>query len=184
MIRFCDHEPALSISTRVLRRRCGEARILRGRARTQTIPRFRARDTHGRAHHAYPSRCCATTRVKSCSSRLHSGKPSSRNRVETLSRRQTVLPIHPLGLVHSLSQRLMARYFSVLLITSGVVSAIVHPLPNLTDMSGNERMMITVACVVGGMIIWVLPWDRWPRSVHHSRSDSREIYVKIYFQRS
>jgi hypothetical protein len=33
----------------------------------------------------------------------------------------------------------MARYFAVLLVTSGIVSALVHPLPNLTDMSGGRR---------------------------------------------
>ena len=67
-------------------------------------------------------------------------------------------------MVHSLSQRLMARYFAVLLATSGIVSAIVHPLPNLTDMTVDQRAAITLTCVIGGAIIWVLPWDRWPRA--------------------
>lgn len=57
----------------------------------------------------------------------------------------------------------MARYFSVLLIMSGVVSAIVHPLPNLTDMTMGQRFAITATCLVSGSLIWVLPWDRWPR---------------------
>lgn len=58
----------------------------------------------------------------------------------------------------------MARYFAVLLATSGLVSAIVHPLPNLTDMSVDQRAAITTTCVLAGTIIWWLPWDRWPRS--------------------
>jgi diguanylate cyclase (GGDEF)-like protein len=66
-------------------------------------------------------------------------------------------------LVHSLSQRLMARFFSVLLMSSGIVSALVHPLPNLTDMSTIHRAAITTVCVVGGVVIWFAPWDRWPR---------------------
>ncbi|MDJ0870073.1 MAG: GGDEF domain-containing protein [Myxococcota bacterium] len=66
-------------------------------------------------------------------------------------------------MVHSLSQRLVARYFAVLLATSGVVSAIVHPLPNLTDMSGAQRAAITTVCLLGAVAIWVMPWDRWSR---------------------
>ena len=58
-------------------------------------------------------------------------------------------------MVHSLSQRLVARYFAILLATSGVVSALVHPLPNLTDMSGGDRSLITAVCVVGGGLIGV-----------------------------
>lgn len=58
----------------------------------------------------------------------------------------------------------MARFFAVLLITSGVVSAIVHPLPNLTDMTWGSRAAITAVCVLAGVVIWGLPWDRWPRS--------------------
>lgn len=67
-------------------------------------------------------------------------------------------------MVHSLSQRLVARYFAGLLVMSGIVSAVVHPLPNLTDMSGAERGAITLACLLGGLAIWFAPWDRWPRS--------------------
>lgn len=63
----------------------------------------------------------------------------------------------------SLSQRLVARYFAGLLAVSGVVSALVHPLPNLTDMSATDRSAITLTCVVGGMLIWFAPWQRWPR---------------------
>jgi diguanylate cyclase (GGDEF)-like protein len=66
-------------------------------------------------------------------------------------------------LVHSLSQRLVARYFALLLVISGVVSALVHPLPNLTDMTGGQRAAITLTCLLGGLLIWTAPWDRWPR---------------------
>ncbi len=67
-------------------------------------------------------------------------------------------------MVHSLSQRLVARYFAGLLVVSGLVSALVHPLPNLTSMSGAERAAITSVCVLAGLVIWWLPWDRWPRA--------------------
>ncbi len=63
----------------------------------------------------------------------------------------------------SLSQRLVARYFAALLATSGVVSALVHPLPNLTEMSAMARSAITLTCLVGGFLIWFAPWQRWPR---------------------
>lgn len=66
-------------------------------------------------------------------------------------------------LVHSLSQRLLARYFAALLATSGIVSGLVHPLPNLTDMSAEHRATITAVCLLGGIAVWVAPWDRWPR---------------------
>ncbi len=68
------------------------------------------------------------------------------------------------GVTHSLSQRLMARYFAALLMTSGIVSALVHPLPNLTDMTWSSRAAITTVCLVSGAVIWCLPWDRWPRT--------------------
>jgi len=64
---------------------------------------------------------------------------------------------------HSLSQRLVARYFAGLLVISGLVSAVVHPLPNLTDMTGGERSAITATCVIGGILVWFAPWQRWPR---------------------
>ncbi|NNL66908.1 MAG: hypothetical protein HKP30_11735, partial [Myxococcales bacterium] len=63
----------------------------------------------------------------------------------------------------SLSQRLVARYFAGLLAVSGIVSALVHPLPNLTDMTATDRSAITLTCVVGGILIWFAPWSRWPR---------------------
>lgn len=67
-------------------------------------------------------------------------------------------------MTHSLSQRLLARYFAGLLIASGLVSALVHPLPNLTQMTGSERALITAACLLSGAVIWQLPWDRWRRA--------------------
>ena len=63
----------------------------------------------------------------------------------------------------SLSQRLVARYFALLLAASGIVSALVHPLPNLTEMTGAQRAAITTVCVLGAAAIWVSPWNRWPR---------------------
>ena len=66
------------------------------------------------------------------------------------------------AVLHTISPKMMARYFAVLLATSGIVSAIVHPLPNMTNMSGAHRVAITAVCVLGGIGIWAAPWDRWP----------------------
>lgn len=51
----------------------------------------------------------------------------------------------------------MARYFAVPLIVSGIVSALVHPLPSLTDMTWSSRAAITAICLISGAIIWYLP---------------------------
>ena len=66
--------------------------------------------------------------------------------------------------MHSLSQQLMGRYFAVLLATSGIVSALVHVLPNLTGMTWSHRLSITIVCIAGALAVWWAPWDRWPRS--------------------
>jgi diguanylate cyclase (GGDEF)-like protein len=72
------------------------------------------------------------------------------------------------AVLHSISQRLLARYFAGLLAISGVVSAVVHPLPNLTDMSTIHRAEITAVCLLGAVVIWLAPWDRWPRASLYS----------------
>ncbi len=63
----------------------------------------------------------------------------------------------------SLSQRLIARYFAVLLAASGLFSAFAHVVPNPTGMSGIQRVLITGVCLVGAIAVWYAPWERWSR---------------------
>jgi len=63
-----------------------------------------------------------------------------------------------------LSQRLIARLGAVLFMLSGVVTLANLALPSATPRNLIMLVVIGTSAVAVGMVVWYLPWHRWPRN--------------------
>ena len=60
--------------------------------------------------------------------------------------------------------KLLGRLAGVLLFGSGLVTLATLPLPAAPNINRPAIVAITAVAMVAGLLAWVAPWDRWPRS--------------------